>query len=779
MRENPTSPLTDFGTAGNPRRHRVPVGILALLAILMFGDVLVRPGRVLSELGTDLSSQFLPWLEFGFGQLRHGHLPLWNPYIYGGIPYVGGFQSALFYPPNWVHLLFPLTFAINLLITLHTFLAGLFMYWWACRRGLHPVAAVVSGVLLMFCGAGFLHIYAGHLPHLYAMPWVPLLFLVVDEICDRFQMRWCLVGMGALAMQILAGHPQYVFYTGVALAIYACFRIRRAPRRLWLLGGMGLVFLGGAALSAVQLLAGLAAADESLRSVGIPFKFAAMFSFPPESFLTLLAPGFFGDMADPVYWGRGYLWEMCLFVGTTGVVLAILGACRGDKTLRRHLLPMVLVLLWLALGSRTPLLHFLYNYVPGFKQFRGNSKFIWQASVFLVMLAGVGLHHLLHSEGKHSRVAAGILSGAGVAALLGLFLQFDSDLWMGFVRLVLSSQESYLPARLASDPSFMPRMAHHASWCLFIAAGTLALLGILVLNLSRSRRLVYGIACLAAVEVFVFARYFRASFDTAQLSTDQYQEFFKDHPGDYRVLNLENPNLGLSTKVPDLWGNDPGGSLRYAQFMGHTQGDSPESVSQYLTVRRISPLYPMLRLRYLFTGTSVVEVKNPMPRLSLIHRCSVISGRDRLFAAMDDPAFDPTRSVVLESSPEPSPVVAEGEVRDSVRIQDSSTDHLTLEAEVATPAILLVTDGYNKDWRASPLPGSVQTNYEVMPANYVLMAIPLTAGHHHLRLAYAPPIFRLGLWISVVSLLAYLTALMWVWKKCCMYPWRPSPALSP
>lgn len=65
--------------------------------------------------------------------------------------------------------------------------------------------------------------------------------------------------------------------------------------------------------------------------------------------------------------------------------------------------------------------------------------------------------------------------------------------------------------------------------------------------------------------------------------------------------------------------------------------------------------------------------------------------------------------------------------------------------EVAAPAILLVTDGYNKDWQASPLSGSVQTRYEVMPANYVLMGIPMAAGHHLLRLEYALPGFRLGL----------------------------------
>jgi len=764
MNENTTSPSKDPGPAGFSRGHLLNVGVLAALAILMFIDVLVRPGRLLSQFGADLSSQFVPWREFGFNQLRHGHLALWNPYIYGGAPFVGGFQSAMFYPPNLLHLLLPVGPAVNALITLHTFLTGLFMYFWASRRGLHPMAAVVSGALLMFCGAGFLNVYAGHLPNLYSLPWVPLLFLVVDELSEGFQLKWCLVGMAALAMQILAGHPQYVFYTGVALVIYACFRVVKAPRRIGMLAGIGLVFVGGASIAAVQLVTGLAASGQSVRSVGIPFEFAAMFSFPPENFLTLLAPGLFGDMIRTPYWGRCYLWEMSLFFGVTGFVLALYGAFEGDKRLRRSLLPMALILLLLALGSHTPLLEFLYNFVPGFKQFRGSSKFIWQASVFLVLLAGIGLDRLIRNERKHTWLAATLLGGSGVAALAALVLRSPSDGWQDFASMALSSQESYLPPYLVSDPSFIPRMAIHASWTLLIAAGTLALLGVLILNLSRSRKLVYGIGILAVAEVFAFARYTRASFDMARLQAPRITEFLRDHPGDYRVMNLQNPNMALSSGVPDIWGNDPGVSLRYAQFMAHTQGEPAENASQYLNMKTISRLYRMLRLRYLFSGDRITEVQDPLPRVSLMYECSVVPDRDKLFQAMDAPTFDPGFTVLLESKPEPTPVRPVGEMKDAIRIADSSTDHLTLDVETGTPAILLVTDVFDKDWRVRSLEGSVQSSYQIMPANYVLMGIPLAAGHHRLRLEYAPAAFKLGLWISFGSLLAYLGALGWVWK---------------
>ena len=128
------------------------VAVLLLLTFLMFADVLFSSTRVLSNSGCDLGSyfDFLAWRDFGFRELRHGNLALWNPHIYAGEPFLGNFQSALLYPPNWLYLVLPLGPATNWQIALHVFLGGLFMYLLATRRGLHPVACLAAAALLMF-----------------------------------------------------------------------------------------------------------------------------------------------------------------------------------------------------------------------------------------------------------------------------------------------------------------------------------------------------------------------------------------------------------------------------------------------------------------------------------------------------------------------------------------------------------------------------------------------------------------------------------------------------
>ena len=72
-------PASPGGRPGLPVR-------LVVLTLLMFGQVLFAPeGVVLSNKDrSDLLDQYSHWRQFGFGQLRSGHLPLWNPHVFCG-----------------------------------------------------------------------------------------------------------------------------------------------------------------------------------------------------------------------------------------------------------------------------------------------------------------------------------------------------------------------------------------------------------------------------------------------------------------------------------------------------------------------------------------------------------------------------------------------------------------------------------------------------------------------------------------------------------------------
>ncbi|HTE05489.1 MAG TPA: hypothetical protein VK824_04770, partial [Planctomycetota bacterium] len=415
----------------SPRQRSIGPGtaaaILAAATLAMFADVLFSAApRVLSHGRGDLVSQYVHWRTFGFGELSRGNLALWNPHVYLGSPYLGGSQSALLYPPNWIHLALPMALAVNWGVALHVFLAGFFTFLWARRRGLLPVAALLSGLLLMFGGAFFLHIYAGHLSNLCTMAWAPLLLLAIDGWLDVRRSGWIVLGAAAIALMILAGHPQYVYYTAITVALYGALRLAWCPRRLAAVAGLLAMPALGAGLAAAQLLPSLDAAGESVRSGGTSFEFASTFSFPPENLLTLLSPRLFGDGTDVAYWGRTYLWEVGLFMGLTGLFLAGFGALRGERTTRRFAFTMLAVLLLLALGSHTPLFRLLYDGLPGFDSFRGTAKFGFHASLFLALLAGIGLDRLIRAPGELRRPAAMLAASAVVSAAAATWILSDS-----------------------------------------------------------------------------------------------------------------------------------------------------------------------------------------------------------------------------------------------------------------------------------------------------------------------------------------------------------------
>lgn len=753
------------------KRVQVALLILLGLTLLMFVDVIFSPRAILlSQKGTDVSAQFVYWYEFGFGQLAQGNLALWNPHIFSGMPFFGGFQSALLYPPNWLYLLLPLDRALNLLIILHVFLAGFFLYLWTHHRGLHPAACLLSSVLFMFCAPFFLHIYAGHPPHLAAMAWAPLIFCTIDGLIRERSTHWYLIGVLALTMQILAGHPQYVFYTAIAAGFYALLRLIKAPKRVPLLLGLGSIYLGAAALTAVQLLAGIEAAGESVRSNGTPYDFAAMFSFPPENFLTLLVPTLFGSVSN--YWGRWYLWEMCLFISVTGLALAVYGAVRGSRDMRLFSGSMVVILSIFALGAYTPLFSLLYAYVPGFNAFRGNSKFIFLIAMFAVMLSGVGLDDLLNNPRWRRRLSlilgiSGLLVGG-----VGLWIHFSAAFgsagtWGEVVSAIAATGQSYVPPAQYEAQSFISEAGLATARAVFLCSVTLLALGVVLWRTNSSPRLVYLVPLIAALELFIFARSNRPTFDWEATRLPALQQFYDAHPGDYRVLIPLNPNSAMITGSHELWGFDPGVLRRYAEFMAFTQGRDPDTATQYLDFSYIHPLFKMLRHRYFLIAEEgkqgLEETPSPFSRLVLIQDWIVLPQRDRIFAAMNHPSFDPRQQVILETRPEPAPV--KGNLQGKAIVKEATTDYLIVEADLSDPAILLITDNYSSGWRAVSLPGSAQRHYDLLPANYTLRAVPLSGGHHRLRIEYAPVGFRIGKWISLVSLIFFAGLIAWNWGK--------------
>jgi hypothetical protein len=577
-------------------------------------------------------------------------------------------------------------------------------------------------------------------------------------------------------MQILAGHPQYVFYTGVAAVIYTGIRIVWAEEKLKIALCFIGMYTGAVALSAAQLLPGMQFTQESIRGMGVSYEFASVFSFPPQNFLTWFVPGFFGDMVHFPYWGKWFLWEMSVFISVTGFGLAVYAVVFGTGKQRYIFSIMVVILMVLALGTSTPLFRFLYDYVPGFNKFRGISKFTLQSTLFLIILSGMGLDLMLRQgvKGRKKLILVFFaLAVAGVVCAEGIRRSAEAGpegYWQETLHAVFHSAPPLRSPGFFSDQDSLREAGRFAAKNVMAFAGICLLVGTVLFLSKFQRNLVYLLFLLAIAELFVFARMSRETFELSEPPQNLVQ-YLARKGGDYRFFDFIESNSAMSLRTLDIWGADPGVLRRYAEFMAFTQGLHPDKVTQDLRLRHGHRLYDMLRCRYIILRKKgKIHVRdlhrNVIPRFTLIRDWHIATGRDRILAMMNDGMFDPRYTAILEQDPK-FPKYEMTNQRGEVKLLDSSTDHLTIEADLPEPAILLISDAYSEGWRAHPLNGSVQNTYDVMPANYVLQAVPLAAGHHHFRLEYLPTAFLAGKWVSIVSLCIYLSAILWFWRRGC------------
>ena len=757
-----------MGTATKYRRQIWLWALLSVAAVIAITFLL--PGDLfLSSPDADLIAQLAAWRAFAADSIRSGHFPLWNPYTYSGQPFLGDFQSAELYPPNVIFLFLPLARAINLSFLLHLLLMGWGMGFWVTRRGGHPLAGALAGFALALSGPSFLRLFAGHIAYASTIAWAPWTFCALEAAWHGPRLRPLLLAAATVCLQILGGGPQYVFYLAIAAGFHAViYSVADPSVRRRALPNLIPIYLGGAALAAAQLLPSFAAVGESVRQSKLDYGFVRQFSFPPENFLTFFAPGFFGNLTNAVYWGRCYLWEVSIFISVTGVILALL-ACFDVNHHRRTRLDLLIALplAILALGDHTPLLHILYEHVFGFDKFRAVAKFVMPMLLFVALGIGAGADALIRGRFGKRHLAVGVLLAGGVTLLIGTFLITRPDRISGFTSFIQQTHESDLPAAQVSDEQFIHTAGTQAGEALATSGILLFTLGTSLLLARRRAAWRWVPLALLPVEMLSFARANLGVAHVSDLVPKVVSGYIAAHPGDYRILSPFKEDNGFFIGQSDLWGNDPTPLMRYAEFMDFTQGVNPDHGSQYVYFQSLPKIFSLLRFRLAFIhtdhGYQIIDNPGALPHVLLVSNYQILPNRDAIFAQLKDPSFDPGKTVLLETAPTPQPQPST--TPGTVKFTENNSDSFTLEVDTPAPALLLITDLYSRDWHARPLAGSVQTHYDVMPADYIIRAIPLAAGHHHLVVEYSPPSFRRGLIVSSVAWLVWVVLFAYTWRN--------------
>lgn len=745
----------------------------------------------------DAVQQFWPWRKYAGEQLRRGIIPLWNPYMLCGTPFVANDQSAVFYPETWLFAAMRPERAFAWAAFFYLLASGSFMFFFLRGQGLRRRAALVGAVAWMYNGfvVGWIC-----LPSFRSVPgWLPLILGAYDRAVrsDGSPARAAWLGLAALAvaMQFLAGNLQISFYVLLALAIFALWTMARevhydrpllAPAIL----GAAAVILG-AALAAIQILPTVEFAFRSSR-VGMSYSEMLSYRLAWPYLLALLMPDIFGHPVDYNHWGavigagyRAYT-ETTWYVGALTVVLATAAFIMRPRRQVWPWIALLLVALALALGS--PLNYFFYAFVPGYGQFRGINRAIVLACFALCCLAALGAQKLL--DGNQKAPAKNRKAQGGAVKVL--FRCVGGVLAVGFAGTVAAwvASGAYEGEGVVLGPYTWLQFARLA---VLVTAGT----GFLAAGLHYRRPVWWALALtVMAADSGYFARHFFPLVEekytrppseiVASLQDQAHRAEAAGNP--FRIfsfgphaLDRFPPNVPMLFGLCDVQGSDSITYARYSSFFARHFGD-PNWMA----------IPGFFAARFIVTPNDLAGA--PIPRLRLLKswECNLYEAAlappiaeipARVLVAPNEAAALET-TVALATRPDKpcsgTAVVEYSRIKDtslaarmpkigrdkvvSVAVPGPKTaltvyrpdpnqivvkpDRSREGAILGRGSAILVRETYYPGWRAY-LDGAPA---RLIEANHVQMFLPeVSAPARQLQLVYEPTSFTLGCFASLVA----------------------------
>ena len=327
----------------------------AALVCVLATMLLAWPALGGAFLVTPSSDQYIAgysFREFAARALRDGHgFPQWNPYQFGGMPYIAAMHGDIFYPTFLLRMLLPTDIAMTWGFVLHTFLAGFFTVGFLRAAGVRLPSATVGGVAYLLSGAVASYASPGHDGKLFVSALLPAaLWALVRGMRDGRRSAWGLLAL-IVGLAVLSPHPQLLQYLLLTCGAYALFLALRPsslaaespapPREVSpsrplprLVLALGAVMLG-AAIGAIQYLPVQEYVPWSPRAGGKGYDYATSFSFPLEETINMYLPQFSGILEH--YWGRNGIHFHSEYIGASVLVLALFAF--GGGLVNRHRTP--------------------------------------------------------------------------------------------------------------------------------------------------------------------------------------------------------------------------------------------------------------------------------------------------------------------------------------------------------------------------------------------------------------------------------------------------------
>lgn len=395
--------------------------IILLLAYLYSSATLLNfDPQQLQQTGEHNESVTLPLLA-EIGLKRYGEIPLWNPYMLTGFPHVGDFVNHFWNPVGTLPvLIWGGVNGMKVSIFISFVLAGFGQWWLAHVFGVRGFLRLWAGLLFMVSGGLALLWRLGWYELLLGAVWFPWCFASLWWALHKRDRRSLVVTAVCVAMVLTTGGGYYPLYLFVALGVLVGVALlwSGAAERWARLHRAAAVCLFTIGLLAVMLLPMVDGFRYTARDA-LPDLEQRMSQTIPYALINYVvsAPEWFNS--DVLSKGVGASWFYIGYLPLAALLFVPLAYSqarwRRPAIFALGLLTLVL-LAWQA--SRYPPVSYLYQQIPFLYTFRFPSRLLIIATSPLVVLAALGLQHLLlvarrWGRGRHLALVSHFSEGQG------------------------------------------------------------------------------------------------------------------------------------------------------------------------------------------------------------------------------------------------------------------------------------------------------------------------------------------------------------------------------
>lgn len=783
----------------------VVLGLLPFVSFFASGESLYAS----DQLGS-------PAWKFFFDSLRHGSIPMWEPYGLAGMPtFDAGYGDGGYPLFLLLGILLPIRIFISYCFILHVLIAGLTAYYFVTRYfGLGRMLSLALAAAYMLNTNFISHIHAGHTGKFYIMAWLPLsLYFLLKSLETPAKVRHFLGLSLSIAWLLLTFHPQFMYFVlmGYFLAwafkTYLLLREKQTSAailgaaRFWVsvLLGIGLVFFMFYPPMQWTKYYGVRGSGEKTT-----YEHATSWSMHPEETAALVVPEFTG--LNERYWGRNPFKLNSEYPGISVWFLGILGLVlfRREKEKWFWLWGGVgLLSIIFGLGAHTPLFRLFYSFIPGIKNFRAPSMMLFWLATSLLVMSADALRRLTRTDkpialDKRKAWSKRLLQvGFGIAGVLVLFGLWP-DAAFGIWDAVFGGEPFQNLANRVND---------HSAFALG-ALRTGVLLAILVFAtrkwlLEEVMPVHFGIALLLVTCVdlyWVDANFIKTFNSEPYLSPSASVTFLKSDTASFRIYGLPGAYERWVTQYQELETTDGFTDNEYRLYR-EFRGEDFQQNPNFMAGLKQNPdgsvsgsnFLDMLNVKYLayrLQGDGEMHLApnaTAMPRVWFATSWETEADRTTL-DKMREPGFNPRALVYLsDSTPVPSGFAASATAASPIASalpatadsahaaapKDSGAKTaVTASAPAQAPSasIARIEKSYNrfvyKVDNAQPGIAVFSELYfphwrvtvdgkdaPLLRADYALRGVALTPGSHEVAMTYSSPWIKKGFAVAGASLL--------------------------